>query len=555
MCASTVLEIGAATGGEAMQDVLGKLDTALQQAHKAGMPTKHARRVRNCLEALLNDSTYSTHSSEMHELNGKAPPGTGLLCSSKMLKRLNGNEGSENNECAKVEPSNHGHQDSEWKQVGSHGKKNGGAAIIPKHFQGSRTSSSPSLRCNRRLHHVMRAEAQTTKSNTIAVANGSVVVRTGNVVVVKTVATSSKSKKSASGKHGLRQLSPTSSPASKPAKPAWKQGCKLKPTSDLSVASDTDFPPLQASTSVQSANQEASTPAGEAQAFGPSVSGSDKEKSTTQAENCLQPDSKPYELFGGPLPAPVGLSLTLPYSQCPYGFAWGPFPKASSHMCRLEAHQTIGCVSNGGLDPSECNHSPDLSRSFFGSHIDRNDSKGIPIPLPTNPFAQQGPYYSGSSVDEVQDHQSGHSCVWQPPAPFVQPVGYMPLMSSSFGIQTMNGVVGPYGLLPHVSNMVNLSSSYDSMLQSHRLQPPPPPGPPPQMHAAFPVYDHGHSVASGDIDGGTGIDFHDRFIAEDSFQTGEVLEHLELLTVEESSEAPLSVSRHLLGELEAEIGI
>lgn len=59
MCANTVLEIGAATGRDAILDVLHRLDEAVLQATQANIGAKYARKIRKRLQALLDEDMRS----------------------------------------------------------------------------------------------------------------------------------------------------------------------------------------------------------------------------------------------------------------------------------------------------------------------------------------------------------------------------------------------------------------------------------------------------------------------------------------------------------------
>lgn len=65
VCASTVLEIGAATGRDAILDVLHRLDDAMQQAIQVNIGAKYARKVRKRLQALLDEDMRSENAEAM----------------------------------------------------------------------------------------------------------------------------------------------------------------------------------------------------------------------------------------------------------------------------------------------------------------------------------------------------------------------------------------------------------------------------------------------------------------------------------------------------------
>lgn len=399
-------------------------------------------------------------------------------------------------------------------------------------------------------------------------AAGSVVVRTGNVVVVKAAAQPSGPLLHSSSGSAPRSASTPSCPPPGPTKPAWKHGVKQKPVSSVLMASDPEFPPLQSSASGSSATRDQhDVPGGEPNPSPPSSSMPIPAKKGTSSGPWPQPMGlapKTYELFGdnGRLAGPRGLSTGSPMVHSPSGSVWCSRSTAGSPYGISEPVAIKGSArsfqrpSPGPVDmvPPPPGMSDTVDPSCNGS------SAGIPIPFPA-PYPGQhcGPY-GGMPQNGMVGPGMGQGNMWQGPMPFASPAGYSSVMSSSLGAQVMGGPGHPFGLSPPLAPHMHSHSqgtNYNHLMHQQRFQPPPPPppGPPPQLRGDVPGYGSFTHTQYGS-DRGLGM--------ATSIETGgslpmpvqEVdLEQIELLAVEGSSEEARLVSRHLLGELETEIGI
>ncbi|GMH39508.1 hypothetical protein BSKO_07406 [Bryopsis sp. KO-2023] len=593
VCANTVLEIGAATGRDAMLDVLEKLDDATQKASQANVSAKYAKKIRKRLQALMEDNPSLPASDSVGSGNDSregVDPGAneGWAVARKSSKQCLSRPSTTSADLGKSQSNN----ESEWQQVGSQGKKfnsSCGVVVMPKGSVHGGRPGQTRHHGNRRSSQMSRGEPRIIRSPVVAA--GSVVVRTGNVVVVKAAPPAAPSAPPPSTPAPPPQAAAIPAPAAPPAlsRPAWNHGAKSSALTNSMVASDPDFPPLQSSTSEPTRGAPKVQEAGslEPSASSEPPNGHFATQKTANVRpigsspqavppgNSSTPQTtghlKPYELFGesGRLAGPVSFSTGSSIVQSP-GSVWSSRTVAGSPYGVSE--EPINGTSAPGMSSIP---RPQAAQSHVKPHPrgDVTQGGGQPIPPPQagfhSPFPGQHPGVRspyGLPPNRVMDPG-----MWQVPMPFGRPLSFMSGLSS-VGHQAMNGgsaAGSPFGMSPGGGHLMGQtqSSSYDSLMQP-RFQPPPPPGPPP------------HSRGGGGVGGicgsfgGNQPGSHNcgpyepgsyKGMSSEAVRKllpehipgqvdGDGGDRMDMLTMEDSSEAARRVSRHLLGELEAEIG-